>query len=116
MKIQVNTDNHVEGSEPLTRRVEAEVEKTLGRFGDQVTRVEVYLRDANSHKSGDDDKRCLMEARLAGLQPIAVSHQAPTLGEAIDGAAEKLERTLDRTLGRLGNLKGRTSYGGDQAV
>jgi hypothetical protein len=44
-----------------------------------------------------------LEARLAGLQPIAVSHQAATLEQAIVGAAEKLEHSLDSVLGRLGN-------------
>jgi hypothetical protein len=43
----------------------------------------------------------MMEARLGGLQPIAVSHQAPTVREAMEAAAEKLERAIDRTLGRL---------------
>jgi len=32
-----------------------------------------------------------------------VSHQAATLEQAVDGAAEKLKRSLDSTLGRLGN-------------
>lgn len=116
MQVQVHTDNHLEGTQALVQQVEAEVSSTLGRFGQQITRVEVHLQDTNSHKSGDSDKRCLMEARLAGLQPIAVSHQASSVEEAIDGAAAKLERTLDRTLGRLGNVKGRTSFGGDQKV
>jgi hypothetical protein len=66
--------------------------------------VEVHLSDENSDKkSGVDDMRCLLEARLAGLQPIAVSHEAATLQGAVHGAAEKLKRSLDSTLGRLGD-------------
>lgn len=117
MLIQVHTNNHVAGGEELTRHVEAVVGGALGRFGDQVTRAEVHLNDENSAvKHGGQDKRCTIEARLAGLQPIAVSHDGATLEQALDGAADKLERALDRTLGRLGQKKGRTSYGGDQAV
>lgn len=116
MQVQVNTDNHIGGSEGLVRQVQDVVEGTLGRFGDQVTRVEVHLNDENSNtESGGNDKRCLMEARLAGLQPVAVSHDGATLEQAIDGAADKLQKALDRTLGRLGDKKGRTSYGGDPA-
>jgi ribosome-associated translation inhibitor RaiA len=63
--------------------------------------VEVHLSDINRHKGGDDDKRCLMEARLAGLQPITVKHHAGTIQEAIDGAADKLKKTVESTLGRL---------------
>ncbi|MBX2991107.1 MAG: HPF/RaiA family ribosome-associated protein [Bacteroidetes bacterium] len=101
MHIQVNTDRHVDGSITLTKLVEDTIKSTLDRFSTRVTRVEVHLGDENSHKTVGDDKRCLMEARLAGLQPIAVKHQAPTLELAIDGAAAKLERAIDSKLGKL---------------
>lgn len=113
MQVQVNTDNHIEGGAELTREVEAAVDAALGRFGDRITRVEVHLGDENSSaKGGDNDKRCAMEARLAGLSPITVIHHASTITQAIDGAAEKLEKTLTRTVERLDDPKGRTSYGG----
>lgn len=116
MQIQVNTDNHIQGSAELTRQVEMVVEGALRRFGDRVTRVEVHLRDENSsHKFGDNDKFCVMEARLAGLQPIAVSHQGSSLEQAIDGAADTLQQTLERTLERRDRPQGRTSYAGDQS-
>ena len=116
MQVEVHTDNHIEGSDALSRRVESEVEAALGRFGDQLIRVIVQLNDTNSHKGGDRDKRCLMEARIAGHQPVAVSHAADSLDEAIGAAAEKLERSLDHVLGRLGQKKGRTPYGGDPSL
>lgn len=116
MQVQVHTDNHIDGNQALIERVTAEVEDSLERFAEQITRVEVHLNDTNSHKGGSDDKRCLMEARLAGHQPIAASHNAESLDEAISGAAEKLVHVLDHTLGKLGNKKGRTSYGGDQTL
>jgi len=77
------------------------VEEALSRFSDQITRVEVHLSDENSHKSGQNDKRCLMEARLEGRRPTAVTHQAATLGQAVDGAADKLQKVIESTLGRL---------------
>jgi ribosome-associated translation inhibitor RaiA len=116
MQVQLNTDRQITVDDELTHRVEAVVESALGRFADQITRVEVHLSDENSQKGGDDDKRCLLEARLAGLEPMAVSHQAATLPQAIDGAAQKLERVIESTLGRLGHKKGRTSYGGHQNI
>lgn len=110
MQIQLNTDSHISGREALAQQVEAVVMDALDRFSDQITRVEVHLSDVNSHKLGHDDKpdkRCLLEARLAGRQPVAVSHQAATLDQAVDGAAGKLKRSLDSILGRLSNRKGR---------
>lgn len=116
MQIQVNTDNHTAGSAELTRQVETVVEDAFGRFGGRITRVEVHLTDENSrHKTGEDDKRCVMEARLAGLQPITVSANGSTLEQALDGAADKLKKTLRRTLSRLDQPKGRVSYAGDQS-
>jgi ribosome-associated translation inhibitor RaiA len=114
MHIQVSTDNHTAGSDELTHQVETAVEGALGRFGDRITRVEVHLTDENGgRKSGDHDKRCVMEARLAGLQPITVSDNGASLEQALNGAAGKLEKTLKRTLGRLDDPKGRTSYAGE---
>jgi ribosome-associated translation inhibitor RaiA len=116
MHVEVHTDNHIQGGEELARRVESEVEGALGRFGDQIVRVIVQLNDTNADKSGDRDKRCLMEARIAGHPPVAVSHEAGSLDAAIDAAAEKLERSLDHLFDKLGHKKGRTSFGGDQTI
>lgn len=117
MQIQVNTDNHTDGSAELTRQGQDVVEESLGRFGDRITRVEVHLSDENSsEKSGGNDKRCVMEARLSGLQPITVSDEGSSLEQVLTGAADKLETTLKRTLGRLDDPKGRTSFAGDQTI
>jgi len=104
MKIQINTDSNIAGNAQLRQEIDTLLRGALDRFSEKITRVEVHLRDENSDKkSGVDDMRCLLEARLAGLQPIVVSHEAATLQEAVDGAAAKLKRSLDSSLGRLGS-------------
>lgn len=40
MKVQINTDDNVQGHEALAERVEAEVESALSRFREDITRVE----------------------------------------------------------------------------
>jgi ribosome-associated translation inhibitor RaiA len=101
MQIQTNTDRNITGSEGLAAHAQAIVEGALARFSDQITRVEIHLSDENAARGGAADKRCLMEARLEGRQPIAVTHQAATVGEALDGAANKLKRAIESTIGRL---------------
>lgn len=101
MQIQVHTDNNIQGRETIVALVHTGVEGAVGRFRDRITRVEAHLSDTNSHKTKGDDIRCVLEARLAGLQPIAVSHQASTVELALSGAADKLERSIENTLGRL---------------
>lgn len=107
MQVLVNSDHHIVGGEDLTERVRGVVAGRLERFEGRITRVEVHLSDLNSLKLGERDKRCMMEARVGGLKPIAVSHEAPTLTEAIHMAADKLERAVARTLGKLEDTPGR---------
>ena len=91
MQVLVNSNHHTD----LTERVQGVVEGRLERFAGRITRVEVHLNDL-----GERDQRCTMEARLGGLRPIAVSHEAATLTEAIHVAADKLERAVEHALGR----------------
>jgi len=107
MQIQINTDHNIEGHEALAAQVSSVVEGALSLVSDHITRVEVHLSDENSAKGGQHDKRCLMEARLEGRQPIAVTHQAATLDEAVDGAADKLARLIDSDLGRMRDQRSR---------
>ena len=107
MQIQINTDRNIEGHEALTAHVSGIVESALSQISDHITRVEVHLSDENSDKKhGNDDMRCMMEARLEGRQPVVVIHHAKTLGHAVDGAVDKLGRLIDSTLGRLRDQKG----------
>ena len=101
MQIQVNTGNNITGSDGLTRQVEDVVRDALVRFDERITRLEVHLNDVNAAKPGDNDHRCQIEARLAGLQPVSASDQAATLDQALAGAAKKLQRVLETTLGKL---------------
>jgi ribosome-associated translation inhibitor RaiA len=105
MQIQINSDRNIEVHEALAAQVRGVVENALSRIGDNITRVEVHLSDEIGHKSSQNDKRCVMEARLEGRQPIAVTHQASTLDQAVDGAADKLNRLIEHSLGRLRDQK-----------
>jgi hypothetical protein len=100
MHIEVSTDNSIDGSETLTNHIKGLVKNALVHFGDQITRVEVHLSDANAGKTGQDDKHCMIEARLAGRQPSVVKHRAATLEKAVDGAVGKMKKSIESTLGR----------------
>lgn len=109
MQIQINTDHNIEGHEALAAHVKGVVENALDPISDHITRVEVHLADESSHKSGQNDKRCVMEARLQGRQPIAVTHHAATVHQAVDGAADKLTRLVESTIERLRDQRNRTT-------
>lgn len=101
MQIQINTDKNVDGDAPFAAYARTVVEGALDRFRDRITRAEVHMSDKDSGKSGENDKRCLIEARVKGRAPTAVTHDAATAEAALDGAVEKLSRVIEHTLDRL---------------
>jgi ribosomal subunit interface protein len=105
MQININTDKTIERHKGLDDHVSTVVNAAVQRFGEHITRVEVHLSDENSHKSADGGNRCLLEARVTGYQPIAVSDHSANLHQAISGAADKLQRAIDSALGRLHDKK-----------
>ena len=94
MQIRVDVDDHIDSSEELIIRVEGVVEGSLDRFQERIARVDVHLSQQIPHKHGERDMCCRMEAHAGGLRPIAVSHEALTLTEAIHAASAKLERAV----------------------
>jgi hypothetical protein len=109
MHIEVRTDRHVDADVDLLQQVSKEVAALLARFADQLTRVEVHLGDVNADKGGSTDRRCMLEARLAGQAPLAVTHHAATLTESYRGAARQLQRLLHTRLARVESRRGRES-------
>ena len=102
MKIQVNSDKQITADNRMVESVEAEVERALGRFENQLTRVEVHLSDVNSSskQQGQLDKRCVVEARQAGKKPISADYQGTTVKQAVKGASGKMKRLLETAFGQ----------------
>ena len=104
MEINVNTDNTIDRHQGLDERVREVVESSIGRF-EQVRRVDVHLSNQNGQKHEDGDNYCMMEARVAGYEPVVVHAHAADLHLSISGASGKLKRALDSALGRLNDKK-----------
>ncbi len=98
MQVQINSDNHISNSEEFSAELTSSIQRSMQKFSSHITRLEVYLRDENSNKSGADDKKCSIEARLEGLQPLGVSHKGETLRDAFNGAVKKIERVVHDAL------------------
>lgn len=101
MTIQINSDSSIVLDAAFSDLAESIVAGALERFAHQISRVEVHLSDTNKGKGGDQDKRCVLEARVSGREPVAVTGEAAELETALRAAAEKMERLLDHQLGRL---------------
>jgi ribosome-associated translation inhibitor RaiA len=101
MQIQFNTDKTIEGHERMQIHFTESITESFKRFEDKITRVEVHIGDENNEKFGVDDKRCLIEVRLAGKNPIAVTNHADTIEKAISGATDKMKKLLNTTFEKL---------------
>lgn len=101
MKVQVNTDNHIKGTQRLNAYLDEKLNAALQRFSDRLTRVEVHLSDQNGEKKGKDDIQCRIEARANGLQPITVTSKGENMDIAINSAVDKIKSALDTVFGKL---------------
>ena len=100
MKLEVSTRG-LKATEAIHGHIEKQVDHALGRFSERITRVEVHLGDVNGSKGGADDKRVMMEARPAGMDPIAVEAHGDDLYGTITDAAGKLGRAVTTRFEKL---------------
>lgn len=101
MQIQFNTDKTINGDERHQDFFTSQIAEELKQYQSDITRIEVHISDENGKKEGVNDIRCLLEARLEGRQPIAVSNQADTIEQSVSGAIDKLKASLKTILGRI---------------
>jgi hypothetical protein len=102
MKVQVNTSNDIENKDTLERWASDYLNEQLARYEQDITSIEVQMTDENhSGRGGDGDKRCMMEARVNGRAPIAVTNYGADQNVAFRGAAEKLANALEHAFGKL---------------
>ena len=102
MKVQVNASNDIHKKDALETWANEFLNERLARFTQDVTSIEAQLSDENhATKGGDADKRCMLEARMAGRAPIAVTAFGADQNLAFRAATEKLEHALDHAIGKL---------------
>ena len=99
MIVQFNTDHNIAGGEKVTGPLTDTITEGLHRYADHITRIEAHLSDENGKKTGSgDDKKCVLEARIEGQKPIAVTNHADTNEQAVQGAVDKLFASIAKLL------------------
>jgi ribosomal subunit interface protein len=101
MQIVINSDKNISMHAKLSNLIESDLHRILNRYEDELTRVEVHLTDENGDKSGLQDKRCLLEARPKNHQSLTVTNDSDNIQTAVSGAANKMQRLLVTTFGRI---------------
>src|SRR6187549_1427795 len=95
MTIQFNSDKNLTVHEEFRDKLNTSLSEGLNRFSEHITRLEVHLSDENGQKFGQNDKKCLLEARVEGRSPIVVSAGANNYQVAVYSAIDKLNSSLD---------------------
>lgn len=101
MEILINTDNNITGTAEMIAYYKTSLTEDFARFSEHLTRIEVKISDENGDKSTENDKRCVMEARIKGMQPTVVTSHAATVEKSVKEASDKLKKSLDTVMGRL---------------
>jgi len=87
-------------TEGLRHHVQGRLRHALNHGGDIISRVVVRLSDLNGPRGGVD-KSCAIEVRLKGSDHLFIEDIEADTYVAIDRAAERTGRALDRRLARL---------------
>ena len=108
MIIQLNSDNNLVLHEEYRNKLNGLLTDELSRFSDSISRLEVHLSDENGAKAGVNDKRCMIEAREEGKQPISVSEVGETYDTAVSGAIYKIKASIATNQGKLQSKRDRS--------
>lgn len=101
MTIQINIDKTLTAEKRSINFFTSQISEALQNFESHITRIEVHLKDENGKKDGFNNISCLLEARLEGRQPIAITNQADTINLAISGAIDKIKTAIETILGKI---------------
>lgn len=101
MEILINTDNNINGSAQMIAYFKEETKTSFERFSEHLSRIEIKISDENGDKSGENDKRCVLESRIKGMQPMAVTGFGSAVEKAFQAAVDKMKTSLDSKIGKL---------------
>jgi len=101
MVIQFDTPHSIKATDAFRAPLMALFNEKLEKFDKQISRLEVHLSDENGHKNGVNDRRCLLEAHIAGMPHVVATHHGDSYEQAVDGAIHKLIASLHSIHDRL---------------
>jgi hypothetical protein len=64
MKILINTDNNILGTEEMREPLKATISDAFDRYSEHITRIEVKFSDENSDRDSENDKDVCLKRDL----------------------------------------------------
>ena len=77
--------------------VREEIRLTLSRYADDITSIDVFLKDTNGPKGGED-KQVLMHVDLRGRRPIVLQTTGQKFYAAVKISAKRAKRAVRRDI------------------
>ena len=106
MQLSIRKSN-LQWSDALAHYAERRVHNGLDRVRERVRRVFVRFVDVNGPRGGDD-KHCAVSVRLASGEEILVSARDACPYRAVDGAVNRLKRSVTERTKRNRRRRRRT--------
>lgn len=94
MQIQIRWSD-VESSDALGKHINEQIKHALRHLEGRFTAVNVHIHDENAGKHGGNDKRCVIEARPAGYDPLSVESNGDDFYITVNAAARKLQAAAE---------------------
>ena len=106
MNIEIRTDKNIQNSDRLITYVRDELNQEFQRQSERITQFSVHISDENGDKGGDNDIRCMIEVKAAGLKPVVVTHKGKNIDTSLRGAIDRVKRSLEHVLEKKENPRG----------
>lgn len=107
MQVHVHTSGF-DLTPALAAWTHAKIARCLGRLSDDLSTVDIYLKDLNGPKGGAD-KEAALRLKTNGAAPIFVEARRANLYAAIETAASSAKRCLNRSYKKQQRVQRRRS-------
>jgi putative sigma-54 modulation protein len=94
----------INASQALREYIMERVDSTLSRARDSINFITVRISDLNGSKGGVD-KRCQIHLKMSGLPTIVVTGVSASIIDAIDHAAQRAAKVVERILSRANSIQ-----------
>lgn len=94
----------IDASQALREYIMERVDYALDRAQDSISFITVRITDMNGPKGGID-KRCQIHLKMSGMPTVVVTGVSASIIDAIDHAAQRATRVVERILSRANEIQ-----------
>lgn len=93
----------IKASESLKNHIAQRMDIMLAHAQNRTANITIRLTDLNGSRNGRN-KRCLIHVKLPGTSPIVVTGLAADITSAVDMAASRVAKVVDRVISKAKSI------------